>query len=333
MFPHHKIAIGHLDKDKAEKQVLDVINEAASDLDRDPVTELSADHVYDLKMEAGVAGDWETVILCACLLGDDVQDAGEVWLNKYTAADALDHVLTLEGRIKRRLATPSLAEAFVGSNPDGQDFSWDDGRLEQDPHVHMTWRDGYGTDTYRHEFRDGSAIVVAGAGWDFGINRSWIENRDFTADTKFALEFCWSGNPELPDDLDFIVFGYMPDCTHQIEELIRPRIAFSFDDLVSDDSGYLQKRYLDPLTATFAKISDLTDEEVPDDVYDEGTAQCAFEEVLDWNNRELESGQYDDGPPRALAMLGSALSEVESHLDRALGSAERWLSEVRKELD
>jgi len=31
-----------------------------------------------------------------------------------------------------------------------------------------SWRDGFGTDVVRYEFPDGSAITVAGDGWDLG---------------------------------------------------------------------------------------------------------------------------------------------------------------------
>ena len=35
-------------------------------------------------------------------------------------------------------------------------------------HTRPDYRDGYGTDTYRYTFDDGSVITIAGDGWDLG---------------------------------------------------------------------------------------------------------------------------------------------------------------------
>lgn len=37
----------------------------------------------------------------------------------------------------------------------------------------ITYRDGWGTDTYKYTFADGSVITVAGAAWDFGYEDCW----------------------------------------------------------------------------------------------------------------------------------------------------------------
>jgi hypothetical protein len=53
---------------------------------------------------------------------------------------------------------------------DGQRFETRDG-IEIDylckaKRPERTFRDGYGTDTYRYDFADGSAIVITDAAWD-----------------------------------------------------------------------------------------------------------------------------------------------------------------------
>ena len=62
-----------------------------------------------------------------------------------------------------------IAEIF---NHDGQIFDSVSGDFDQ---VCEFWggfkeyRDGYGTDTYKYTFEDGSVLIVAGACWDFGF--------------------------------------------------------------------------------------------------------------------------------------------------------------------
>ena len=59
---------------------------------------------------------------------------------------------------------------------DGQKFDTVDGisidTLCADVHGagYPSFRDGHGTDTYRYNFADGSAIVVAGGCWDLSVD-------------------------------------------------------------------------------------------------------------------------------------------------------------------
>jgi hypothetical protein len=53
------------------------------------------------------------------------------------------------------------------------------------------WRDGWGTDTYRWLFDDGSCLIVSGAAWDFGYPdcfccRGDTHNEECVADLPLA---------------------------------------------------------------------------------------------------------------------------------------------------
>jgi hypothetical protein len=63
----------------------------------------------------------------------------------------------------------TIADLF---DNDGQKFLLpDDVELDDicdDNHSRREYRDGWGTDTYRHVFPDGSVLTVAGGAWDLG---------------------------------------------------------------------------------------------------------------------------------------------------------------------
>lgn len=60
---------------------------------------------------------------------------------------------------------------------DGQVWETADGQNLDDAceaaHGVKSWKHGYGTDTYKYEFADGSVIMIAGAAWDFGYQDCW----------------------------------------------------------------------------------------------------------------------------------------------------------------
>lgn len=80
-----------------------------------------------------------------------------------------------------KMSTAQEISALLDDN--GQRFERDDGTnidaLCDQRNGTWSYRDGYGTDTYRIDFGDGSAIVVAGAGWDLA--------------PKGCEQFCWAG--------------------------------------------------------------------------------------------------------------------------------------------
>lgn len=79
--------------------------------------------------------------------------------------------------------------------PDGQDFSivWaDDADEPREDLPPPEYRDGQGTDTYRFQWPDGSAVVFSAGAWDFGVHADRLAEADAAlAGEEETARFAW----------------------------------------------------------------------------------------------------------------------------------------------
>jgi hypothetical protein len=130
------------------------------------------------------------------------------------------------------------------------------------PHARPEYRDGWGTDTYRWVFADGSVLTMAGAAWDFGYPDCWCwRGAGHTDDCPAAVE-----NDETGESTTVWVDGRRDDAVtvaRSVTDLDEAARLLGYGDYAELHAAEGDGTDESPLNFRHERAAELTDDDLP----------------------------------------------------------------------